>query len=726
MTRERTVTVMAFAWVAFFVGVFFFQTLPNNPISRITIFREVPIRVLDWIAPLADRNAPPAGWRFLPQRFAIMAAGFFVLAGIWGCGHLLLRWIRPGIKSRCAERTVFAFGLGYTAFSLLCLGLGLAGMMNRWVWILVIAASALAELALQLNPATRRRLEPDSTGQGDLIHRPLFYACMLVMACLVLTMLFGAMSPSRDFDVREYHLQGPKEWLQNGQVTFLEHNVYTSFPFLSEMLTLIGMIVRADWWEGALVGKLVLMSFAPLSALAVFAVGRRWFGATVGLLAATIHLTTPWTYRISIIAYSEGALTFFLIAALLAIGMVVEKRLSFEDRSPLAFVAGLLAGSAMASKYPGVISVVIPLGGVLCVCWLKRRDRTTLKWMFAFAVGVCLTVGPWLAKNRVQTGNPVYPLVYSVFGGVDWDAALDARWQKAHGPDHHKLSDLGRKALDVAIYSDWQSPLLFAFAPLALLNTRRRPAILLWLFVLWLFLTWWLLTHRIDRFWVPMIPVVCILAGAGMASRAEVAWRRYVGVVFVAVIGFNFVLSTSGLGGYNAWLTDLYDARQSSTKAGLRILNARLPEDARVLCVGEAEVFDAEFDLLYNTVFDECLLQRWATDENGQLDPDRLRQRLKDEQITHIYVNWQEILRYRLPGSYQYTDFVSKRLFETLRRQEIVEPPIRLLLYAYGVLPFEQLDRNSRSEVKAWSLELMTGSPPTFIRAELYTVVRDE
>lgn len=64
-------------------------------------------------------------------------------------------------------------------------------------------------------------------------------------------LLLGAVSPPTDFDVREYHLQGPKEWFQQRQINFLPHNVYTSFPFLTEMLSLTGMIFAADWWHGA-------------------------------------------------------------------------------------------------------------------------------------------------------------------------------------------------------------------------------------------------------------------------------------------------------------------------------------------------------------------------------------------------------------------------------------------------------------------------------------------
>ena len=71
-------------------------------------------------------------------------------------------------------------------------------------------------------------------------------------------MLLGAMLPAIDFDVLEYHIQGPKEYFQAGRITFLPHNVYTNMPFGVEMLHLIGMEVLDDWWWGALAGQLLV------------------------------------------------------------------------------------------------------------------------------------------------------------------------------------------------------------------------------------------------------------------------------------------------------------------------------------------------------------------------------------------------------------------------------------------------------------------------------------
>src|SRR5262249_47502340 len=105
---------------------------------------------------------------------------------------------------------------------------------------------------------------------------PLSRGHWVVLATLIpflLAMLLASILPSTDFDVNEYHFQGPKEYFQAGCVKFLEHNVYTSFPFATEMLTLLSMVLRDDWYRGALAGKGGLVFFWPFARLAPVAAG---------------------------------------------------------------------------------------------------------------------------------------------------------------------------------------------------------------------------------------------------------------------------------------------------------------------------------------------------------------------------------------------------------------------------------------------------------------------
>ncbi|MCH8830606.1 MAG: glycosyltransferase family 39 protein, partial [Planctomycetes bacterium] len=554
---------LALGWGIAFLIVFFSFDLPNGrPITRLEIWRLLPFHLLDLIDPPSGdkQGVRSSGWANISQRLDILLVAGVILAAAWAVGSLLLRAIRPlGIRNG-VERTVIALALGLASLSLITLGFGLIGLLQRDVLSAVLSAAFAAECMLRFLDRRGKRTTaqnvndpapspPDSRALRPSTADPrLKVACAIVMFPFLLAMLLGAMLPSVDFDVKEYHLQGPKEFYQNGRISFLPHNVYTSFPFLTEMLSLLGMVLRADWFSGALAGKAVLMSFAPLTAMALFAAGRRWFGETAGWLAATIYLTTPWIYRISIIAYAEGGLTFYLFLTLLTVGIAVENSRGQNGRR-LFLIGGFLAGSAMACKYTGVLQVVFPIGVAVFSHALLRRGtdelradrlRKSLGFLAVFTVGTCLAVGPWLLKNLAQTGNPVYPLVYSWFGGEDWDDELNAKWKAGHSPDDHRLTDLGEKCIDVTMKSDWQSPLLFALAPLALFAAgSRRQARWLWLYVLFLFFAWWTFTHRLDRFWVPMIPVVCLLAGRGAAWNESVIWKFGPAGLIASAVVFN-------------------------------------------------------------------------------------------------------------------------------------------------------------------------------------------
>eukprot|EP00913_Durusdinium_trenchii_P028496 g26724.t1 len=450
------------------------------------------------------------------------------------------------------------------------------------------------------------------------------------------------------------------------------------------MLSLLAMVLRDDWFAGALTGKAVLMGFAPLTAVAIFVAGQRLFSTAAGWLAATIHLSTPWIYRISIIAYAEGGLTFYLFVSLLAAVRAVDEFRVNGSARPFLLV-GLFAGSAMACKYPGVLQVVIPMGIVAVATPFLHKGEGGAQWKAALgcgsvlAAGTLIAVGPWLVKNSLETGNPVYPLAYSVFGGADWDDAMNAKWRAGHSPDNHEIADLGVKFVDVTLKSDWLSPLLFCFAPLSLLSSEmRKRAGWLWLYVTFLFLAWWVFTHRIDRFWVPMIPVVSLLAGAGATWNRSTSWRRLCGTVMIVAVVYNLGYITSRFSGYNAYLKDIHAAREAVTPPVIRYLNRELPKNAKVLCVGEAEVFDARFPLVYNTVFDRSIFEEWfGKSAEGVNSADKtlrsatnIRATLAKHKITHVFVNWAEIERYR--QTYGYTEFVTRERFQALQAMGVL------------------------------------------------------
>ena len=327
-------------------------------------------------------------------------------------------------------------------------------------------------------------------------------------------------------------------------------------------------------------------------------------------------------------------------------------------------------------------------------------------WVVAvYGVGVLTAVGPWLVRNAVNTGNPVYPLVYSVFGGVDLDAEKDAQWRAGHSPDDHDLTQVGRHMVDVAVRSDWMNGLLFALGVPAILLVRRNASSRVLVFMsVWMFVTWWALTHRIDRFWVPIIPVLAVVAGSAWRLCSSRFWQVVVlgtaGVCVVFNLGFWRI---PNLTGFHVGLMDMEKARTLPVRADFRQLNLILPDEAKVLMVGEAEVFDADFRVVYNTVFDDSIFEQWTRDvatnaSTYEMKPaSEVLDMLRHENVTHVVVNWSEILRYRRPGSYGYAEYVQPQRFNDMVSYGVLQEPTVLVSSDWN-----RMSSADQEEVRSW------------------------
>ncbi len=698
---------------------FFSLDLPNSGpagsrINRLQVW-QIALGWTELPAPALATLRSLARGHYLADRAQIAAYALLIVEAALGIGAISLTLLRlpnslvsDGMDMTAAEWLVMAYGVGMSLLALVTLGLGLAGWMVRGAVVAGFGAAALgllvgwarARRALARHAeVSRRRVRQAAPGGASRAFIACAVACGVLAGLLFLLVAFlGAMLPATDFDVREYHLQAPKEFYLGGRIAFMPHNVYANMPLGTEMMSLLAMILAGDWWRGALVGQAVLASFMPMTALAVYALGRRLFSPASGLLAALVYVTTPWVYRIAIIPYTEGALCFFLAAATLA------ATLAWTGPAPRAgrcwLLAGLLAGAAAACKYTAILTTVAPLFGAALVgpAWRRHaaaadatsRPCSGFTSAVVFLLGVLVTLGPWLAKNAILTGNPTYPLLYRVFGGTNWTPEKNAKWEWAHrvpllvalgierppdgrpvrrDDDQHGITPglLASKFGDVTARADWLSPLLFGLAPLALVRAPgRRAARWLWLFAAYLFFDWWLLTHRLDRFWVPLIPLVAVLAGAGASWTAARGWRWFMVPVVAGCVFFNFSFCVTALCGNNNYTARIDPARRDPSDAAVNEMNRELPARARVLAVGAADLFHLNRQLVYNTVFDDCLFEQWVRGRS----PAEAASAFGSRGVTHVYVSWAEIERYR--GTYGYSDFVTPAVFDELVRSGVL------------------------------------------------------
>lgn len=633
----------------------------------------------------------------LQGRGTLLISAGLPLAVAYLGGRGLLVWLVRVRNLTPLESTIFSLGIGLHGVSLLVLGLGLAGRLTLVFPALVATGAAgmtLLLLAGRWQPQSWCAVEPVL----ECTYRPLSNAWRMagfvLMGCFTLVMVLGAMLPPWDFDVREYHLQVPKEWNQQGRITFLPHNVYGNMPLGAETLAIAAMrtVPEKDaWWFGALAGKLQMACFAPLTALALYSLGRRYLSVSAGIAAALVFLSHPWVVHVSIGGLNEAAVAFYMT---LGLGALLLARGHFA----LTGLAGYFAGAALACKYTALLFVVLPLGMVLLFLASRRlnpRPAEGSRWqsLVLFAGVALLSAGPWLAKNWVLAGNPTYPLLVSMFGGQTRTAEKDAQWQKAHQVPPVTLANLTDTGARIGWRSEFQSPLLVPLTLLgisALVLAAQRHgfdsravlplavAVSLLVFIL---ASWWLFTHRLDRFLVPAIPLAALLAGAGVEySRAKPLKYVTYGLLIVGLT-YNLLIAASAFPGDNRWFVSLEklrrdrprgEANSSRVKAAHRWLNENVPSTSAVLCVGEAAVFDLEMPVFYNTCFDDSLLVEWMQEKSLA----ERKQELAQRQIKYVYVDWGELNRYGSPGNYGYDQRFSRKLLEELVTQGVLKPPL--------------------------------------------------
>lgn len=602
----------------------------------------------------------------LPQRLPIVLAAGLIGGAALGLGGLVLRGLELENGLTASERVPLAFVVGASCLGVVTLVLGRWGLLHPWpVRVGLLLPAALEGVFLVRRRAMRRA--PTEPRVSPWLRLALSAAA----GPFVAAMLLGAMLPTVDFDAIEYHLQGPKEYYQNGRITFLPHNVYTSMPFGVEMLHLLGMVVRDDWWSGALAGQLLIAVYALAAAALVAQTARRWGSPRAGWWAAAVYLTTPWVYRLGVLPYVEGPLCAYHAALFWAAGRAWGEPDPAVGRRFWA-LAGLLAGGAMACKYPALISAVVPFG---LIALLDAARRSSPAAVLAYCLGWAVIMTPWLVKNVVDTGNPVYPLGYNVFGGREWDPASDAKWANAHGPKPVQAGLLWNSVVDVAGRSDWQSSLYVALAPLAFLRKgSRRFAGRLSAYLAYLFLTWWLFTHRLDRFWLPILPGLAVLAGLGADWSDRRAWSVVLGLFVTLSVVTNASYTSTALTGLNEWTAELGDLRKRVPRManpGLAQLDAALPRGAKVLLAGQAAVFHLDRPVVYNTVFDREIFETLAKGKT----PAQVAEGLRALGVDYVYVDWQSIERFRSPFNYGFTDFITAAEFDRLVRAGVLDRP---------------------------------------------------
>lgn len=511
-------------------------------------------------------------------------------AGAVGIGLVLRKLFAPRIDMLTLATT----GLGI--LWLLFEGLSLAGAANTLVaWGLCVTAliaglvchAAAVQKAIGQSQSIMLAPYLKWRWSSVLIAPPC--GLLLVAACCPPGTLWSV--EAFGYDVLSYHLQIPREWLAVGQITGLEHNVYSYLPSLVEVAFLQLGAMRGSVYQAAYTCQLLNVGLCALAAMHLAKLvtalthGQK-YSAVAGCFTAAIFLATPWVLVTGSMAYDEAAVLAFGACALsLSLSPTLTDTSTPTSTSTwrVALLVGVLVGLATQAKLTSGFMIAVPVG----LIWLLRltpwqhltsRDASTPSRVTELGkcIGLMTLAGvlillPYVVRNAAWTGNPVFPFATNTLGQGHWHHELTDRWNRGHHVDEsvsQRVTALGQQwlfntgygsiagrsrsidpskpeARNVAYFpKQWGFPTLLLAAlagwlVLIMLPQHRRLAIALGVILLVQILAWLFLTHLQSRFMIFSLLPVCIAAGAGLA----VAGHRWLHSVHVAVHGLSVLMA---------------------------------------------------------------------------------------------------------------------------------------------------------------------------------------
>lgn len=591
-----------------------------------------------------------------------------ILLAAAGLGISLLKHICQGTIDR-GWTLLGGTGLGLGFLSLLVLGLGSVGLLGRNIWLalLVVGWALFVWHVREIFP--KSKIKNSNSNWLWLLSAP-FLAGAILAASIPPGILW--VPEGNGYDVLEYHLGAPRDFLEAGRIAYLPNNIYSNLPFNVEMLYLLCMIVRSSPIDGAAVAQMLNVLLGVLAIGGVWLAGSQ-YSRSAGLFAGICAAVCPFVAYVSGIAYVENGVLLFNALSVAA----VLHAWKAESPGRWVLVAGLFAGLACGCKYPAGYAVVVPIA--LCLAISRRPGAARLCGVFLAAS--MLTLSPWLIRNTINTGSPVFPLARSVFHerpGV-WNDERAAHWEDGHLPapgDRPLTARLARLGREVFASQMFGPIIIMGCLAGVYMLTRRdmtsRPIVTLCLVMILIQLVaWTFFTHMTDRFAITLLIPTALILGIALDKARIVGHERLVVALVIVLGAFNMyqggrVAAREHLA---LFAPDFAAAGPAAMLQGqvpgmahIPVLNKLAAECHHVWVVADACGFYLAPGIDYTVVFNRNPFAEAAA--RGQ---DSAAKWLRENNYDYLYVDWSEMNRLR-NSRYGFWPSIDLKLFEELAR----------------------------------------------------------
>jgi hypothetical protein len=540
--------------------------------------------------------------------------------------------------------SLVACALGLAVLALGVFGLSAAGLLSPLaVWIMVALLGGLS----------CRRIAGILRRAGTLLKagRPGWPAiCFLLIIALGLTAcLVSCLAPLTANDSMVYHLNIPRIYLSEGGMARLAGNVYANMPHNGEILYTLAYAAAGE--TGA---KLFYFAILLLAGGAVFSLAGRFASKLPAVIAAACFLVQPLILDHRVIGNVDVLLAYFYIAAVTLALDMRKRRGGLRSFALLGILAGFMLGIKYTALFP-CLTLFLLLG------W-AHRPRVRARSVGTAALIALLVFAPWLVKNTVHTGNPVYPLLETVFDGANFDEVQGGQlvaWQRSMGTGHSLASYLllpfnvslrGKPGLNYTLFDGTITPVFLCLLPFALFRRRRTTTLFLVMATAG-FIFWAAMSQQL-RFLIPTLALASVIAAQGVSNILEWTGRRTAAPVLtlLALIMISGLVTPDQYGrpfvgaslGERLGVVTGVEERQNHLERNVQsfsmfdYMNSSLPAGARVFMIWENRGYYLDRPYLADSFFEASSVMRLVAKSQ---DPAALAKRIASMGFSYVVVN---------------------------------------------------------------------------------------
>jgi hypothetical protein len=578
-----------------------------------------------------------------------LAVASLITLCAFAAGRKAFRHIRLPVSSYL-EESIFSMGLGYGLLILFTFLLGISGLYFSPVfWAFLLGAVILCRRELYEFHEKMRQYFLDISIKGISLHGVLYSVLFSLLFMLIAITCFA---PPSYYDSLVYHMALPGIYAAAKKICFVPFNLYSNFPQNMEMLYTMGLVLCDE-----IVPNLISFSMFVVTLAAIYSFCRRFTDKSVSLFAVLIYMTTPAVMLLAPSSYVEAGLAMFTVMAVYS--YCIYHREGITDYLVLS---GVFSGLAFGTKYTAA-AVPLTISLVLLTRCVMRKELKYLKQILILNITVLVVASPWLIKNFVNVGNPVFPFLYNLLGykAVDWNFSTAHNYFTMLTEYGHKGNIIGEffsvpwnvlkdpvkfgGGFDILGNFGWVT--YFMLLPMLLL-VQKGNVIKLLCFFSGIYAITWFVSKPVLRFLLPLLPVLAVLCSyvAVNVYRKKLLVLRYVllpGFALLALSNiFIYFFIQDTIEPFNVSIgieaRDSYLARKIrySPYPVFEYINSNLSDSDTVLFIGEQRGFYCRKKYIAANVFARNPFVSWA---NEARNCDDLILYMKKRNITHILYN---------------------------------------------------------------------------------------